>query len=303
MGKLETIQRTIGANIADSTGGGRAAAGHSPAPSPAKAAANPRWDGTERIKDAMLIPLGSIIADPDQPRAEFDPESLQRLADSMSAKGQLQNARVRWDQGRGAYVILIGERRWRAAALAGLTHLSCVVHQAPLAAEEVLEVQLIENALRDDLKPVEQARAFRRLIDARGYSLREAAKALHIGTASVQRALALLDLPAPVQAEVDRGALAATTAAEIASLDTAEEQSAVAAAAIREGLTRPEVEEIIRSVKTRRPAPEAKPSPVTFTLAEGCTVTIRWRKANGLDAAKVVRLLLRQLQGKATDAV
>ena len=85
------------------------------------------------------------------------------------------------------YVILAGERRWRAARMAGLDKLSCVIHEGALADEEKLAMQLVENALRTDLKPVEQARAYRRLMDAKGYSTRDLAAELHIAQTSVVR--------------------------------------------------------------------------------------------------------------------
>ena len=93
------------------------------------------------------------------------------------------------------YVILAGERRWRAARMAGIDKLACVIHEAALTDEEKLAMQLVENALRTDLKPVEQARAYRRLIEARGYTTRELAAELHIAQTSVVRALALLESP------------------------------------------------------------------------------------------------------------
>ena len=82
-------------------------------------AADP-FEGRKQLREACSIRLDRIIADPDQPRKEFDPEALDRLAESLRARGQLQPIRVRWDEGRGVYVVVVGERRWRAARLAGL---------------------------------------------------------------------------------------------------------------------------------------------------------------------------------------
>ena len=80
--------------------------------------------------------MGRIEPDPDQPREDFDPAALERLAESLRARGQLQPVRVRWDEGRGAYVLVCGERRWRAARMAGLQALSCIVMDAPASPAE-----------------------------------------------------------------------------------------------------------------------------------------------------------------------
>src|SRR3954449_977328 len=141
MGKLDELRRTAGANVKDSTGADRGQA------VPAASGPPARWKGVERTRDAALIPVAMIVRDEGQPRTEFDPEELGRLADSLRNRGQLQPIRVRWDEGRGAYVILMGERRWRAAQLAGLDRLACVIHEGELGADERLALQLVENCL------------------------------------------------------------------------------------------------------------------------------------------------------------
>jgi ParB family chromosome partitioning protein len=195
------------------------------------------------------------------------------------------------------YVILAGERRWRAARMAGLDKLACVIHEGALAGEEKLAMQLVENALRTDLKPVEQARAYRRLMDAKGYSTRDLAAELHVAQTSVVRALALLDLPADVQVRVEEGELAATVAAELTKIPDAELQAEVAQAVVAEGLTRTEVTELVQAVKARRPAPRRRPEPFTIDLGD-CCVTIRWRKPSETTALQALRKAARQLQGR-----
>ena len=296
MSKLDALRKTAGQNVKDSTGSARAtlpAAG--PAGEGGGAPGVPaRWRGVERSRDAALIPVDMIDRDPTQPRQEFDEDELARLAESLKTRGQLQPIRVRWDEGRGVYVVLVGERRWRAARLAGLERLSCVVHEAPLDGEERLVVQLVENALRSDLKPVEQARAYRRLMDARGYSTRDLAAELHVAQTSVVRALALLELPAGVQDRVEAGALAPTVAAELAKID-GDLISEVAEAVVSEGLKRSEVTELVQAVKARRPAPARKPEPVTLDLGD-CTVTVRWKKPSAVSALQALRKALKYLQ-------
>jgi ParB family chromosome partitioning protein len=293
MGKLDELRRSAGSNVKDSSGAARGAE-----PEPQAGGGVPdRWRGVERSRDMAMIPVAKIERDPDQPRQDFDEEELARLADSLKARGLLQPIRVRWDEGRGVYVVLAGERRWRAARMAGLEKLACVIHEGTVTAEETLALQLVENAIRVDLKPVEQARAYRRLMDARGYSTRELAAELHIAQTSVVRALALLELPAEVQEQVEGGELAATVASELARLPDAAAQAEVARVVVAEGLTRSEVSELVQAVKARRPAAARRPDPVSVDVGD-CIVTVRWKKASETSTLQALRKAVRQVQEK-----
>ena len=203
MGKLDDLLKSGGANIAESMGAGLERGDKSAQTSTMPA----RWQGVAKSKNAIEVPLDKIVPDPDQPREEFDPESLERLADSLRTRGQLQPIRVRWDEAQSKYVLICGERRWRAARIAGMATMSCVVSEGPLDAGELLALQLVENCLREDLQPIEQARAFKALMDKNGWSGNQAAKALGIAQPTVVRALALLELPEPVQDQVEQGTL------------------------------------------------------------------------------------------------
>jgi ParB family transcriptional regulator, chromosome partitioning protein len=238
MSKLDDLKRAGMANAFESMGAFAPAQEAAPMP----AASPSRHDGVSRAKDVCVIPLGKIERDPGQPREEFDQEALQRLADSLKERGQLQPIGVRWDQGRGAYVVVYGERRWRAAALAGLATVSAIVLEKALAPEELLVVQLVENAVREDLRPVEQARAYRRLMDAKGWSTRQVARELSVDQARVVRALALLELPAEVQGQVEQGAINPTTAYEIAKAPEADRPE-LARRVVEEGLRAADVTE------------------------------------------------------------
>jgi ParB family chromosome partitioning protein len=246
MGKLEELSRQMAGNVNDSLGVGRPAR---PAVSPAQAPSAPaRWQGVIKSKDALEIPVEKIDRDLDQPRDEFGEEALARLAESLKARGQLQPIRVRWDEGRGVYVILCGERRWRAARMAGLATLSCVVVEEPLSPSELLAIQLIENCLREDLRPIEQARAFQTLMERNGWSARQVARELAIDHSGVARALALLTLPEDVQGDVEAGRIAPRTAYELSKVEDPAEQAALAQEAAAGRLKRDELAE-----RTRRP--------------------------------------------------
>lgn len=292
MSKRDELTRTLGGNVAESMGqhGGLAVTA-------ATRALPAHLQGVTRSKDAAKIAVDRIIADPDQPRTEFDPDALARLAGSLRTRGQLQPIRVRWSAEQGAYVVIVGERRWRAARMASLATLDCIVEEREIPGDELLGLQLVENCLRDDLKPVEQARAYRRLIDARGWTMTQLAAELNLHQTTVSRALALLDLPDVVQARVEDGALPPSAAAEIAKIERPEDQVAIATAVEEQGLGRDEVAELVKAVRARRPAPQAKSEPITVDLGT-CTVQVRWKKADPITAQQALRKALRILQDR-----
>lgn len=234
---VERLKGALGANIADSIRNDRRSGSGGPPPSSSPASSH-RYQGLDRIKGALAIPLNRLGADPDQPRKEFDPEALDHLARSLKDRGQLMPARVRWADDLGRWVIVAGERRFRAAARAGLPTLLCVEAPGGLTPDEVLDEQLTENCVREDLKPVEQARAFQALMTRRGWSQRQLADHLHVSQSKVQKALALLDLPEPIRADVDTGAIAPSTAYELTKVPDPARQAALADAARAGGLKR-----------------------------------------------------------------
>lgn len=236
--------------------------GKAPASAPAAAPAVPldgdRHAGTVRARNVLDIPVAKIVRDPDQPRTEFDEDELARLAGSLKYHGQLQPIRVRWDEARGKYVVIAGERRWRAAQVAGLSTLTASVDEPD--PDRILELQLVENALRLDLQPLEKAIAYRKLMDARGWTQSELADRLNIHKGSVSRTLALLDLPEPVQERIAEGTVSASAAAEIARVEDPVEQEVLAIQVAEAGVSR-------RQLRADRPAkapraPKVRPTPI-----------------------------------------
>ena len=296
---VDRFKAKLGGNIQESMGapasGGGSASGAG-GPLPPSHGVTARYDGVTRPKDALTIPVEKLLPDPDQPRREFDEEELERLAESLKTRGQLQPIRVRWDAGQGAWVIVSGERRWRAARRAGLPALACVEVKGELSADTVLEDQLVENCLRTDLKPVEQARAFEALMDRKGLSGRQLADLLNLSRMTVARALSLLELPADVLDQVEQGTLTPSAAYEVGKITDAGVQAEVARAAVAEGLTRSEVNDLVQAVKARRPAPIAKREPETFDLGDGVIVVVRWRKPGGLTPVQALRKALKLAQ-------
>jgi ParB family chromosome partitioning protein len=262
-----------------------------------------------RSKNALEISLDRIEPDPDQPREDFDAAALERLAESMKQRGQLQPVRVRWDEGRGAYILICGERRWRAARMAGLSTLACVVTEGDVDAGELLALQLIENCVREDLAPIEQARAYRTLMDRMGWSGNRLAQEIGINQSSVVHALALLDLPADVQQKVEQGELSPSTAYELSKASDTETIRAVAEEVVASGLTRAEAVDRVRKASGRSKGRGGKPQPLrprTFRLAGGWRITIEPPKKPGdgdlLARAREVVRILEAEQGETADA-
>lgn len=283
MSKLDDLMRASRGIASESMGRHHSAGpmhGASPPPAP------DRLRGVARSKDAAEIPLDRIERDPGQPREEFDPDALARLAESLRTRGQLQPIRVRWDEGRGVYVIVCGERRWRAAGMAGMPTMSCIIMDGPATPSELRSLQLIENMVREDLKPVEQARAFRAIMDINGWSTHDVARELAVDQSSVVRALKLLDLPAVVQEQVEQGALPPATAYEVSKLDDPADQVALAARVVTEGLSRAETVAAMhrasgRPTKAKGRSPRRPTRRVYRKLAGGYTLTIE--NAKGID--------------------
>lgn len=170
--------------------------------------------GVSILPGARNIDVGRIMADPSQPRRTFDESELEDLAASLREAGQQQPIRVRWDGQRDRYVIISGERRWRAAQKAGLPTLMAVVDGRDLSDDQILEAQLIENAVRSDLTAVESGRAYQTLMTTWQCSQQELAARLHVSTSKVSRALAALDLPEQVQREIAMGTRGGTAAVQ-----------------------------------------------------------------------------------------
>ena len=163
-----------------------------------------------------MVPLSAIEPNKDQPRREFDEEKLQQLADSISRYGVLQPLLVR-DMGNGRYQLLAGERRWRAARLAGLTELP--VQLKELEDQGVLEVALIENLQREDLNPMEQAGGYRRLMEEFSLTQEEVATRVGRSRPAVANTLRLLSLPKTIQDMVQEGALSEGHGRALVGLD------------------------------------------------------------------------------------
>ena len=178
------------------------------------------------VSDSITsLPLQKVEPNPRQPRRVFDEEELQALADSIAEHGIVQPLAVR-DEGDGYYMIIAGERRWRAARLAGLDEVPVVVLEAD--DRTVMELALVENLQRQDLNPMEEAEGYRVLMEDYGLTQEQTAERVGKSRPAVANALRLLALPDEVRELVESGALSAGHARAILSLSSEKLQKAAA---------------------------------------------------------------------------
>ena len=167
----------------------------------------PSADAPERAPD-RAIPIASINANPDQPRRRFDEGDLSDLAASIRTRGVIQPIIVRPDpSAAGRYQIVAGERRWRAAQMAGLHEMPVIVRE--MADAEVLEIAIIENIQRSDLNPLEEAAGYQALIDQFGHTQEQLGEAMGRSRSHIANLLRLLRLPDTVQRQLRDGKLTA----------------------------------------------------------------------------------------------
>jgi ParB family chromosome partitioning protein len=157
-----------------------------------------------KAQELRELPVELIVANPKQPRRHFDEDALQSLAGSLGERGVLQPVLVRPKPG-GTYELVAGERRWRAAQIAGLEKIPALVRERGDA--EALELALIENMAREDLSPVEEARACAALVEELGLTREEVGRRVGRGRVAVSNLMRLLDLPDEVLEQLEQGAL------------------------------------------------------------------------------------------------
>ncbi len=187
----------------------------------------------------IFLPLDKIIANQNQPRKHFDEAALQELANSIREHGVIQPIIVEAD-GKGSYIIVAGERRSRAAKMAGFTEIPALIRD--YSDEKRMEVSLIENVQRTDLNPVEEAQAYRNLMDFTGLSQDEVAAKVGKNRSTVANALRLLKLPVNMQERVKDGSISSGHARAILSVNGAENQKILFDRIMEKGLSVREAE-------------------------------------------------------------
>lgn len=219
------------------------------------------------------LPVQKIEPNPNQPRRFFDEEELQSLSDSIAQHGLLQPLAVR-EVGDGFYQIIAGERRWRAARMAGLNELPVIVVEAD--DKTVLELALVENLQRQDLNPMEEAEGYRALMSDFGLTQEQAAERVGKSRPAVANALRLLSLPGEIQKMVISGVLSAGHARAVLSLPNARLQKTAAQKIIALRLSVRQAEAMCKQMSLGEKREEKQP-PMTVNYIGECEKTLTKR--------------------------
>lgn len=202
------------------------------------AVVSPTADATAGRQGSALrrVPIHALRPNPDQPRRRFDPDALDQLAATIEQDGPLSPPVVREDpDAPGRYILLAGERRWRACCRREMTEIEVLVRDC--AQEEMLTLALIENVARADLTPIEEAQAFRDLLARGEFSQAGLARRFGRSESSLSKTLKLLELPDAARDLIDQGRLTKRHGVALAAEQDPARQRALARAAVRDGWT------------------------------------------------------------------
>ncbi len=205
------------------------------------------------------IPVEAIDPNPFQPRRAFPEETLRELSDSIRTSGVVQPVLLRRAGAEGRFQLIAGERRWRAARLAGLEAMPAVIRE--MGDRETLELALTENLLREDLNPLEVARSYQLLQQNFHLSHEEIAEHLGVNRTTVTNSLRLLRLPEAVQAMLEDGEISAGHARALAGLEDEKTVVRIARHVVKKGLSVRQTEELIATpaIELARRVPKAAP--------------------------------------------
>jgi ParB family chromosome partitioning protein len=233
--------------------------------------------GRRPLRTFGQVEIDRIMPDGSQPRREFNEKEIARLASSIRNMGQLHPIRIRWDAEVEKWIIITGERRWRATKAAGLTHIDCYFHDDDVTQSEVLEQQLVENLLRQDLNPLEEARGYASLMQLNGWNGRQIADALRVSSSKVSRALALLQLPDDLQQQVRSGVIPPTSAYELTKIENEAAQRDLAEQLAASAMTRTKAVNAVRQRRGKK-IPRSRGIRLSFSADNGIRVSVSSRR-------------------------
>lgn len=224
-----------------------------------------------------LLPIYKVEPNPTQPRQDFDEEALQSLADSIATHGIVQPLTVR-ELSNGYYQIVAGERRWRAARIAELKEVPCIILEAD--DKKTMELALIENLQRQDLNPVEEAMGYRTLMDSYSLTQDEAASRVGKSRPAVANALRLLGLQPDVLMWVREGKLSPGHARAVLSLKDPKKQKEMAQKIVALGLSVRQAELLCKNAD--KPAPKPQPQTLAVDYVAECEKNLSKRLGRGV---------------------
>ncbi|MEA2552110.1 MAG: ParB family transcriptional regulator, chromosome partitioning protein [Fimbriimonadaceae bacterium] len=202
--------------------------------------------------------LDAIVPNPRQPRTVFEASALEELADSIREHGVLQPLVVR-PKNESSYELIAGERRLRAARMAGLRTVPIIIRSA--TNQDSLELAVIENVQREDIGPMERARAYRRLMDEFSLTQEQVSHKVGKARASVANTVRLLKLPDQIQRGLDEGVISEGHAKALLALDTPAQQLAIYDRILEHGLNVRDIERATRAPSSSKPSARAARSP------------------------------------------
>lgn len=251
--KRPALGRGLGALLPNQAKGGESK------PAPAKAKADPPPADAAPRTGVQTLPIEQLEPNPEQPRKHFDPLKLDELASSIKTQGLLQPIVVSpqtkpGSAGARTYLIIAGERRWRASQKAGLHEVPVVIRA--IDEEDRLELALVENIQRADLNPIEEALAYRELIRIRDYTQEELAMRVGKDRSTIANALRLLRLPPRVQELVQVGKLSMGHARALLGLEHEDAINTVATEVVRGNLSVRATEAAVRKYNAEQKAEE-----------------------------------------------
>lgn len=212
------------------------------------------------------VGIDKLKPSPYQPRSHFEKEKLEELAQSIKSSGIIQPIVVR-KSGPNGYEIIAGERRWRAAQLAGLHEVPVVVKE--LGDRETLELAIIENIQREDLNPIEEAEGYQRLASEFTLTQQQVAEKVGRDRATVANAIRLLQLPYEVREMISRKEISVGHAKVLLSVEGMGEQKRLAQAVLKDGITVRKLEKIVKKDETPQPSRDPIKEGVTHRLING----------------------------------
>ena len=241
----------------------------------------------EQIKSEVMVPILKVEPNPDQPRRQFDEDALQELADSIKQYGILQPLIVKkHDQ---FYEIIAGERRWRAAKLAGLKEVPVLIRD--YAENEIVEIALIENIQREDLNPIEEALAYKRLMEEFSLKQDQVAAKVSKSRAAITNSLRLLKLDTRVQNLLSEEMISTGHARALLAINDADQQYEIAMKVFDEKLSVREIEKLVKQLAKKKKEPPKEDNTVheflfanmeeSLKQALGSKVTIKNKNNKG----------------------